>query len=152
MPTGITQAVLQGTFSYFGIIESVRVLTHKNCAFINYETKESAMAARDALVQNELSVQELWGVRVGFAKVPPPGITKNDEAMLNKELWDIMKQLVDHEEDSSSLEFVQCKYPRFKTKEKGTHHLIIYSASVFHCLFLFRIYSPSSRIRTGEKT
>jgi hypothetical protein len=110
MPVGTTQTVLQRTFSYFGVIESVRVLSHKNCAFINYETVESAMAARDALVQNDLSVKGLWGVRVGFAKVPPAGITKNDEGMLNKELWEIMKQLLNHKEDTKALERIQCKY------------------------------------------
>lgn len=59
-------------FSPFGIIESVRVLSHKNCGFVNFELVESAAKARDALLQNEIGSQGFAGVRVGFAKVPPP--------------------------------------------------------------------------------
>lgn len=108
MPPGISQSVLQRTLSSFGVIESVRVLSHKNCAFINYEKVESAQAARDALIQNDPSVQELWGIRIGFAKVPISSKAANaynkllskstsNEDMLdgetNWELWSIMKRL-----------------------------------------------------------
>ncbi|KAL9538344.1 hypothetical protein MBANPS3_011001 [Mucor bainieri] len=108
MPPGISQSVLQRTLSSFGVIESVRVLSHKNCAFINYEKEESAKAARDALIQNDPSVQELWGIRIGFAKVPINSKaasayskllskSSSSEDMLdgetNWELWSIMKRL-----------------------------------------------------------
>ncbi|KAL7311593.1 hypothetical protein PS15m_009332 [Mucor circinelloides] len=108
MPPGISQSVLQRTLSSFGVIESVRVLSHKNCAFINYEKEESAKAARDALIQNDPSVQELWGIRIGFAKVPINSKSANayskllsksssNEDMMdgetNRELWSIMKRL-----------------------------------------------------------
>jgi hypothetical protein len=56
----------------FGHIESVRVLSHKNCGFINYGTVESAIKARNALLSNEMSSHGFSGARVGFAKIPPP--------------------------------------------------------------------------------
>ncbi|KAI7896233.1 armadillo-type protein [Mucor mucedo] len=98
MPANTTQATLERVFSLFGAIESIRVLSHKNCAFINYDTVESASDARDALLQNDTRVQDLWGVRIGFAKVPllNKATSKqalNDETHINMELWTIMKQL-----------------------------------------------------------
>lgn len=121
MPSGISQSVLQRTLSSFGVIESVRVLSHKNCAFINYEKEESAKAARDALIQNDPSVQELWGIRIGFAKVPINSKAANayskllsksssNEDMLdgesNWELWSIMKRLG---APDTAMELVKCK-------------------------------------------
>lgn len=98
MPANTTQATLERVFSLFGAIESIRVLSHKNCAFINYDTVESASEARDALLQNDTRVQDLWGVRIGFAKVPllnkaTTKQTSNDDTHINMELWTIMKQL-----------------------------------------------------------
>ncbi|KAI8378684.1 armadillo-type protein [Choanephora cucurbitarum] len=111
LPTGTTQASLQRVFSLFGPIESIRVLIHKNCAFINFETSRAASAARDALVQNDASVQEFWGIRLGFAKVPSNSNLKasdskyasstsieevmieHREAKYNQELWYLMSQL-----------------------------------------------------------
>jgi hypothetical protein len=53
---------------------------------------ESAVAARNALVQNETGAQEFAGVRVGFAKVPPKSPDENDESKANQvldtnEIW-----------------------------------------------------------------
>lgn len=59
----------------FGQIESVRVLSHKNCGFINFESVDSAVEARDALMANEIGAQGFTGARVGFAKIPPPSAT-----------------------------------------------------------------------------
>lgn len=121
MPPGISQSVLQRTLSSFGVIESVRVLSHKNCAFINYEKEESAKAARDALIQNDPSVQELWGIRIGFAKVPINSKSANayskllsksssNEDMMdgetNRELWSIMKRLG---APDTAMQLVKCK-------------------------------------------
>lgn len=111
MPATTTEAILNRVFSLFGSIESIRVLSHKNCAFINYETVESASDARDALLQNDPRVQDLWGVRIGFAKVPllsnnnkpspsPKQPLSNASSIedistnqFNTELWSLMKQL-----------------------------------------------------------
>lgn len=83
----MTPSSLQAIFSRFGTVESVRVLSHKNCGFVNFELVESAVAARNALVQNETGAQEFAGVRVGFAKVPPPKSPDvNDESRANQVL------------------------------------------------------------------
>lgn len=72
IPGNTTPTSLQNLFQKYGNIESVRVLSHKNCGFINFESTESAMAARDALLQNEIGAQGFASARVGFAKIPPP--------------------------------------------------------------------------------
>lgn len=72
IPGNTTPTSLQGIFTVFGAIESVRVLSHKSCGFINFESVESAVKARDALLSNEISAQGFTGARVGFAKIPPP--------------------------------------------------------------------------------
>jgi hypothetical protein len=128
MPPNTTQATLERVFSLFGNIESIRVLSHKNCAFINYDSVENASDARDALLQNDLRVQDLWGVRIGFAKVPlatnnnnnnsnktSPKHTlshanSNDDIMNgqpNMELWSIMKQFG---APDGAIDLVKCKY------------------------------------------
>ena len=115
MPSNTTQSTLERILSLFGTIESIRVLSHKNCAFINYETVESASHARDALLQNDPRVQDLWGIRIGFAKVPvlpiklKNGIASNEEhvnSQVNLELWSIMQQLGAPE---NALGLVKCK-------------------------------------------
>lgn len=61
-------AMLAAIFGPFGPIDSCRVLTHKNCGFVNYEHVDDAIRARRAM-----HGQEIGGlpVRIGFAKVPP---------------------------------------------------------------------------------
>ncbi|KAI7891806.1 armadillo-type protein [Mucor mucedo] len=72
IPGNTTPTSLQNLFQKYGNIESVRVLSHKNCGFINFESTDSAIAARDALLQNEIAAQGFTSARVGFAKIPPP--------------------------------------------------------------------------------
>ncbi|KAI7907837.1 armadillo-type protein [Cokeromyces recurvatus] len=76
LPNSITPTILHAMFSRFGAIESVRVLSHKNCGFINFETIESAVRARDAVLANEVDV-----ARVGFAKIP--SIKQEDDEALS---------------------------------------------------------------------
>jgi hypothetical protein len=88
----------------------VRILSHKNCGFINFDLVESAVASRNALLNNEIGSPEFSGVRIGFAKVPPPkssselasnddGTSSNEGSVLDTtEIWlndllGIMKQL-----------------------------------------------------------
>lgn len=80
IPGNTTPTSLQNLFSKYGNIESVRVLSHKNCGFINFETTDSAIAARDALLQNEIGAQGFTSARVGFAKIPPPTVIKNSSS------------------------------------------------------------------------
>ncbi|KAJ1927990.1 hypothetical protein IWQ60_002453 [Tieghemiomyces parasiticus] len=62
-----TPAALQSVFSAFGPIESARVLTHKNCGFVNFEKLEDAVRAKKAMNGKEIADSV---VRIGYAKVP----------------------------------------------------------------------------------
>lgn len=55
-------------FSRYGKVESARILSDKECAFVNFNTVESALAARDDLV-NRLGCKVGGSVvKVGFGK------------------------------------------------------------------------------------
>lgn len=69
VPSSTPSAALLAMFSPFGAIESARVLTHKSCAFVNFEMLESAIIARTAFNGKEL-FPGAGAVRIGFAKVP----------------------------------------------------------------------------------
>ncbi|KAL0076651.1 armadillo-type protein [Phycomyces blakesleeanus] len=71
LPPDTTSGSLEQLFSTFGFVESVRVLSYKNCAFINFEKIDNAVAAKEALLSNDILLQRLLGTRIGFAKVPP---------------------------------------------------------------------------------
>lgn len=70
IPSTTTPATLLALFGPFGPIESARVLTHKNCGFVNFERLDDAVRARKSLNGRELLGPEIGAVRVGFAKVP----------------------------------------------------------------------------------
>ncbi|KAI9204361.1 uncharacterized protein BJ171DRAFT_474986 [Polychytrium aggregatum] len=67
-------AELEALFTQYGPIESARVLTHKNCGFVNFERVEDAVEAR-----KRMNGKEIGGfvVRIGFAKVPGRGDSVN---------------------------------------------------------------------------
>lgn len=69
IPSSTPSAALLAMFSSFGPIESARVLTHKSCAFVNFEMLESAVVARSACNGKEL-FPGAGPVRIGFAKAP----------------------------------------------------------------------------------
>lgn len=72
IPASTTTTSLDHIFRAFGHVESARVLTHKNCGFINFERMESAIQAR-----NQLNGKEIFPgagpVRIGFAKPSSAG-------------------------------------------------------------------------------
>ncbi|KAI7853056.1 hypothetical protein BDC45DRAFT_174934 [Circinella umbellata] len=70
IPSSTTYSMLFSLFSPFGAIESVRVLTHKNCGFVNFELQEDAVRAKKMLQGKELLGPATGTVRIGFAKVP----------------------------------------------------------------------------------
>ncbi|KAJ1915370.1 hypothetical protein H4219_004355 [Mycoemilia scoparia] len=65
-----TPQILEEFFSKFGTIESARVLSHKNCGFVNFEKLEDAVRAKQ-----DINGKELQGsiVRIGYAKEPVKG-------------------------------------------------------------------------------
>ncbi len=69
IPTSTTVSSLQAIFSVHGKIESVRVLMHKNCGFVNFETIESAIQAKATFNGKEI-FPGAGPVRIGYAKAP----------------------------------------------------------------------------------
>lgn len=69
IPVSTTNSSLDNIFGRYGNIESTRVLTHKNCGFVNFENVENAVQARQALNGEELFPGS-GAVRIGYAKAP----------------------------------------------------------------------------------
>ncbi|KAI8580633.1 hypothetical protein K450DRAFT_236539 [Umbelopsis ramanniana AG] len=67
MSITLTSSDLYDVFKQFGDIESARVLTQKNCAFVNFKYLESAIRAKDHVQSTNLLGPN---TRIGFAKVP----------------------------------------------------------------------------------
>lgn len=74
IPVSTTVTSLEAIFSMYGKIESTRVLTHKNCGFVNFERIESAMQAKSLLNGKEI-FPGAGPVRIGYAKVPGASAT-----------------------------------------------------------------------------
>jgi protein JSN1 len=70
IPSTITPATLLNIFQPFGPVESARILTHKNCGFINFERVDDAVRARKMLNNREVLGSDVGAMRIGFAKVP----------------------------------------------------------------------------------
>lgn len=73
IPSTTTPATILSVFSPYGPIESARVLTHKNCGFINFERLDDAVRARKALNGRDVLGSDVGAIRIGFAKVPVKG-------------------------------------------------------------------------------
>lgn len=69
IPVSTTVTSLDAIFGMYGKIESTRVLTHKNCGFVNFERIESAVQAKSLLNGKEI-FPGAGPVRIGYAKVP----------------------------------------------------------------------------------
>jgi protein JSN1 len=74
IPSSTTISSLEAIFRNFGNIESTRVLTHKNCGFVNFEMLDSAVRARSSLNGKEI-FPGAGPVRIGYAKVPSASAT-----------------------------------------------------------------------------
>ncbi|PWN28467.1 ARM repeat-containing protein, partial [Jaminaea rosea] len=70
IPSSTSPAALLSIFQPFGPVESARILTHKNCGFVNFERIDDAVRARKLLNGHDILGPEVGAVRVGFAKVP----------------------------------------------------------------------------------
>lgn len=69
IPTSTTESSLEAIFAAYGKIESARVLSHKNCGFVNFEITESAIQAKAAFNGKEI-FPGAGPVRIGYAKAP----------------------------------------------------------------------------------
>ncbi|CZT03531.1 related to RNA binding protein [Rhynchosporium agropyri] len=74
IPPSTTVSTLMEMFKAHGPIISARVLTHKNCGFVNYERLESAMSAKQLMNGTEI-FPGAGPVRINFAKPPSPSGT-----------------------------------------------------------------------------
>lgn len=72
IPASTTTTSLIHIFQGFGSVESARVLTHKNCGFVNFNSLASAVQARDSLNGKEI-FPGAGPVRIGFAKPSSAG-------------------------------------------------------------------------------
>lgn len=70
IPANINPAILRSLFQSFGAIESIRILSHKNCGFVNFERQEDAVRARKQMQNKEILGPGTGTVRIGFAKAP----------------------------------------------------------------------------------
>lgn len=70
IPANINPAILRSLFQSFGSIESIRILSHKNCGFVNFERQEDAVRARKQMQNKEILGPGTGTVRIGFAKAP----------------------------------------------------------------------------------
>jgi protein JSN1 len=68
VPPSTTISSLKQIFENFGKIESARVLTHKSCGFVNFDTVESALDAKSMLDGTEI-FPGAGPIRINFAKV-----------------------------------------------------------------------------------
>ena len=74
IPTSTTTSTLLEMFKSHGAISSVRVLTHKNCGFVNFERIESAISAKASMNGKEI-FPGASPIRINFAKPPSPANT-----------------------------------------------------------------------------
>jgi protein JSN1 len=67
IPSSTTVTSLNAIFGNFGPIEYARVLTHKSCGFVNFESLQSAIAAKAQCNGKEI-FPGCGPIRIGFAK------------------------------------------------------------------------------------
>ncbi|KAG1589755.1 hypothetical protein G6F47_003374 [Rhizopus delemar] len=118
IPTNTSSHVLQPIFESFGPVETIRILSHKNCAFINFHRQEDAVRARKMLQNKEILGPGGGTVRVGFAREPqnedvtPLGKSKHQEnaaklsAILSAVNKEIQVQLMNDGSEESHYKFL----------------------------------------------
>ncbi|KAM3070147.1 hypothetical protein ACMFMG_003818 [Clarireedia jacksonii] len=78
IPSSTTTSTLTEMFKSHGPVQSARVLTHKNCGFVNFERVESAVSAR-AMMHGKEIFPGAGPVRINFAKPVSPATTPGHE-------------------------------------------------------------------------
>ena len=80
IPTSTTTSTLVEMFKSHGPILSARVLTHKNCGFVNFERTESAISAKASMNGKEI-FPGAGPVRINFAKPPSSSNTPGHDGV-----------------------------------------------------------------------
>lgn len=78
IPTSTTTSTLTEMFKSHGPILSARVLTHKNCGFVNFERIDSAISAKASMNGKEI-FPGAGPIRINFAKPPSASGTPGHE-------------------------------------------------------------------------
>ncbi|KAM4054728.1 RNA recognition motif domain-containing protein [Hirsutella rhossiliensis] len=81
IPTSTTTSTLIEMFKAHGPILSARVLTHKNCGFVNFERVESSISAKSNLNGKEI-FPGAGPIRINFAKPPSAANTPGHDGVL----------------------------------------------------------------------
>ncbi|KAK4190401.1 hypothetical protein QBC35DRAFT_80714 [Podospora australis] len=81
IPTSTTTSTLTEMFKSYGPIVSARVLTHKNCGFVNFERVESAIAAKANMNGKEIFPGN-GPIRINFAKPPSASNTPGHDGAI----------------------------------------------------------------------
>lgn len=80
IPTSTTTSTLIEMFKSHGPIISARVLTHKNCGFVNFERIESAVSAKASMNSKEI-FPGAGPIRINFAKPPSASNTPGHDGV-----------------------------------------------------------------------
>ncbi|KAK2593166.1 hypothetical protein QQS21_009138 [Conoideocrella luteorostrata] len=80
IPTSTTTSTLVEMFKSHGPIISARVLTHKNCGFVNFERVESSIAAKASMNGKEI-FPGAGPIRINFAKPPSASNTPGHDGI-----------------------------------------------------------------------
>lgn len=80
IPTSTTTSTLTELFKAYGPIISARVLTHKNCGFVNFERVESAIQAKTTYNGKEIFPGG-GPIRINFAKPPSASNTPGHDGV-----------------------------------------------------------------------
>ncbi|CAM1505551.1 Fc.00g111880.m01.CDS01 [Cosmosporella sp. VM-42] len=80
IPTSTTTSTLTEMFKSHGPILSARVLTHKNCGFVNFERVESAISAKASMNSKEI-FPGAGPIRINFAKPPSASNTPGHDGI-----------------------------------------------------------------------
>lgn len=80
IPTSTTTSTLVEMFKSHGPIISARVLTHKNCGFVNFERVESSVAAKASMNGKEI-FPGAGPIRINFAKPPSASNTPGHDGV-----------------------------------------------------------------------
>ncbi|KAI0992190.1 hypothetical protein K3495_g15996, partial [Podosphaera aphanis] len=115
IPLSTTVSTLTEMFKHHGPIISARVLTHKNCGFVNFERLESAISAK-ALMNGKEIFPGAGPIRINFAKPPSPSGTPVSDGQFPSPSPEIFTK---GEKNSDSL-----TSPGL-TSKPGTPHLVI---------------------------
>ncbi|GJC95744.1 RNA-binding protein [Colletotrichum higginsianum] len=101
IPTSTTTSTLTEMFKSYGPILSARVLTHKNCGFVNFERMESAITAKASMNGKEI-FPGAGPIRINFAKPPSASNTPGHDGVFPSPSPDPFSKNQDNSHSTSS--------------------------------------------------